>query len=405
MSALFIACGSSDPVDQGGGGGAACPAGATSCSGICRDLLTDTANCGACGNACTGGTVCDQGTCAATCSTGLTSCNGACVNLASDTSHCGSCGTTCKATERCNASKCEQVCADGQAICNQACVSIATDKANCGGCGIACVGNQTCTGGRCIPPECPDGQRLSDDQGTCVACKAPVDLGAVNFWRLDESNLATPVADTGTSATKANGTYLGTNPEVVLGTSTEAYDGNKSLTVRAKTVSSGVLVEPYAMPTAELSVSMWLRVAPTTVGYALFAYASPNPGGSGNAFTILRPNGPGGLVAYVGSGFYETGAVTPDTGAWNMLVVTWSSTTKAVTIYLNGEQAATGTVDSTFTTNGRLYLGQEQDAPPPAAPALDMNQAFAGALDDVAVFDRVLTAEEVKEAYRGYRCR
>jgi hypothetical protein len=41
-----------------------CPAGQTSCAGVCVDLSTSETDCGACGNACTGGGVCNDGVCA-----------------------------------------------------------------------------------------------------------------------------------------------------------------------------------------------------------------------------------------------------------------------------------------------------------------------------------------------------
>jgi hypothetical protein len=41
-----------------------CPAGQTNCSGVCKNLQTDAANCGTCGHACTDGTpVCMGGAC------------------------------------------------------------------------------------------------------------------------------------------------------------------------------------------------------------------------------------------------------------------------------------------------------------------------------------------------------
>lgn len=45
-----------------GGGGAGEPC-STSCGGVCVNLQTDPAHCGACTNACTGGQACQQGTC------------------------------------------------------------------------------------------------------------------------------------------------------------------------------------------------------------------------------------------------------------------------------------------------------------------------------------------------------
>jgi hypothetical protein len=58
-----------------------CPNGQTSCGGICTDLTSDPANCGACGTACNVGDNCVAGQCSAGMG-GMTGCNGlvACLN-------------------------------------------------------------------------------------------------------------------------------------------------------------------------------------------------------------------------------------------------------------------------------------------------------------------------------------
>ncbi|HLD80779.1 MAG TPA: NosD domain-containing protein, partial [archaeon] len=65
------------------------PSGQTDCSGTCRNLQTDNSNCGSCGNACTGGTVCHQGQCLSSLSItscGVLSTNGLTYVLTSDIS-------------------------------------------------------------------------------------------------------------------------------------------------------------------------------------------------------------------------------------------------------------------------------------------------------------------------------
>lgn len=106
--------------------GASCTAGACSCDGglilcgsACSDTSTDPANCGMCGNACSGGEVCNMGTCSATCGA-LTACNGACVNLDADPNHCGACDNPCALGQTCVAGACS---------CGSASVSFSGDVA------------------------------------------------------------------------------------------------------------------------------------------------------------------------------------------------------------------------------------------------------------------------------------
>lgn len=57
----------------------------------CTDLKSDEANCGSCGNVCTIGTFCFNGTCK--CLEGETLCGGRCVDTSFDPNNCGKCGS------------------------------------------------------------------------------------------------------------------------------------------------------------------------------------------------------------------------------------------------------------------------------------------------------------------------
>src|SRR5262249_28532309 len=77
-----------------------CKTGYGDCNGMVSDgcetnLRTSNTDCGTCGNACTGGPTCQDGTCAATCGPPLTNCGGTCANLLTSVSHCGGCNVAC----------------------------------------------------------------------------------------------------------------------------------------------------------------------------------------------------------------------------------------------------------------------------------------------------------------------
>jgi hypothetical protein len=138
-----------------------CDAGATACNGKCVDTSSDMNNCGGCGNSCFdggifidagdaggGSTQCLQGACTLVCSGGLKKCNGDCVDTMSDTNNCGQCGNACSGNQTCVNGLC---CATGQSNCNGTCADLQTDPNNCGTCGNKCPNNSpTCAGGVCV---------------------------------------------------------------------------------------------------------------------------------------------------------------------------------------------------------------------------------------------------------------
>ena len=160
------------------GGGActvfACVAGWADCdkaagNGCEVSTTTDIANCGACGNACSGNNgaaSCVASQCRINCAMGFGNCDGNVANgcestLASDAKNCGACGYACApahATANCTNSVCGIASCDlGWADCNHnpadGCeINLNGDSANCGACGTVCPSanaNAQCNGGVC----------------------------------------------------------------------------------------------------------------------------------------------------------------------------------------------------------------------------------------------------------------
>jgi expansin (peptidoglycan-binding protein) len=91
---------------SGAGTGGGCPVGQLDCNGICADVQTDAANCGACGKACPTDRPCLGGMCQ--CPSGTTKCGEDCVDVQTDQANCGMCGTACMAGTPCLAGNCTQ---------------------------------------------------------------------------------------------------------------------------------------------------------------------------------------------------------------------------------------------------------------------------------------------------------
>src|SRR4051812_18605302 len=81
----------------------------TMCGDTCANLVSDNDNCGACGNACGTGEVCDNSQCTAVvgeCPTGQMSCSGTCKDTQVDSNNCGACDVACATGYTCGAGVC-----------------------------------------------------------------------------------------------------------------------------------------------------------------------------------------------------------------------------------------------------------------------------------------------------------
>lgn len=126
---------------------------------FCASLLSDNANCGACGRVCSAATSCVAGTCqvpssgdggSVGCAPFQSAClvggTGAtfCASLQSDNDNCGACGNACPGGTYCAAGVCGGVtCGSGESLCQRPsggsfCATLEFDPLNCGTCNHVC---------------------------------------------------------------------------------------------------------------------------------------------------------------------------------------------------------------------------------------------------------------------------
>lgn len=139
-SANCGACGNACAPDQECANGS-CNLCSAFCGGECVDLDWHPFNCGACGNVCPLSQVCEWGACVPC----TTLCEGICTYIGS-TANCGACGNVCLVSESCE----NGACVPCATLCAGECADLDTDVLNCGACGNACSPGETCTSGSCL---------------------------------------------------------------------------------------------------------------------------------------------------------------------------------------------------------------------------------------------------------------
>ena len=180
----------------------------------------------------------------------------------------------------------------------------------------------------------------------------------------------------------------------VLDRSGNGYHGNNSgavptigkvgqgLSFSSSGSANNVLTSSFAALTSTLTMSAWIY--PTSYPSERFTIVL----GSGAFYMSL--NSDGSLQTYwygkSSEGYHSSGASTVPLNEWSHVVVVWN--TDGPYLYVNGvlknNIASTGTV----APNGVINIGAENTA-----------RQFLGKIDEVRVYNRALTADEIKQLY------
>jgi len=216
-----------------------------------------------CYSACTGGRIRNTQTCVCECPVGQNECAGKCVNFLTDTSNCGSCGNVCPSGTVCSNGICSTTCGAGLTNCPPTgCVDLTSNPANCGTCGHACPANASCVGGTCtcltgfVPctttggtfmcvAACPNGQVPTP--GTCTGCSCPTGTTACPTGTVT----ATTICCTSTTQTCC-GTGTGQSPTCCNNGSTVCCNGFCETPTTTSTTCNGVCC-PTSPPSACVS--------------------------------------------------------------------------------------------------------------------------------------------------------
>ena len=185
-----------------------------------------------------------------------------------------------------------------------------------------------------------------------------------------------------------NGSLRG-SPEFVNGEVGQAlnFDGD----------SDYVIINSFSdFPSDEISVSFWMNTDDRTKAGSPISYAHSS---NNNAFLIS--NYRDFNVSAAGNSTNRT-RISANDGNWHQITCTWQSETGEVRLYKDGflEISRDFTQGLTIPQGGALVFAQEQDS---VGGTFDVTQAFKGLLDEVRLYDRALTEQEIQNDFVNQR--
>lgn len=196
-----------------------------------------------------------------------------------------------------------------------------------------------------------------------------------------------------------DGTYVneGTKKDLKLtvsgeGAKVEASDLTAlgdSLSLADKTKDFDVSVDKAVDSQQKYSISLWVKSDDKNPGEktALLQFAD-----QGRTLLYQRANGE--FVSYVGGNDIPLGN-DPKRGSWEHLVLTKTGDPRNVTLYVNGQKTGAGAWSENLPAGMmKLIIGEHKNPN-------DMSR-FQGKIDELCVFDTVLTEQQVKQLYASY---
>jgi len=206
--------------------------------------------------------------------------------------------------------------------------------------------------------------------------------GLVSYWPFDEGSGSTTANDAvnGNHGTIYGATYTTDKAPVIGNDYALAFDGNDYVQV----------ANSSTLESSAVTVAAWVKSSsPGTYGYILAKGAS----GCTAASYALYTGGPGGLYFYIfnGSSYVRSpngGSLAWD-GQWHHVAGTYDGS--VVRLYVDGDDIDSGTATTTgigysLPTTNDFFVGAYRGS---------CNLHFNGLIDEVHVWNRALSADEV----------
>ncbi|MDQ2903302.1 MAG: DUF5127 domain-containing protein [Chloroflexota bacterium] len=233
-------------------------------------------------------------------------------------------------------------------------------------------------------------EALLTQQGTALAAPADITSGLVGYWKLDEGS-GTNAADS--SGNGNNGTLSG-GP---------AWTTGKIGTALSFNGGTGVDIHRSVLNTSgSYSVAAWVQLTNignwstavsqdgTTISGFFLQYTNPGAGADGGkfAFSVVSADSTGGTSVRA------TSAFTPLANRWYHLVGIHDAGSNQIKLYVNGTLVATRSVVPAWNATGETVIGHAKWG----GGSVDF---WPGLIDDVRVYNRVLSDQDVRDIYNA----
>ena len=218
--------------------------------------------------------------------------------------------------------------------------------------------------------------------------------GLVGYWTFDGKTVhwnTGKIDDVSGNGNTGQMIGMSTSTSVVIGKigqalsfNGKAYGSGQS---EVQVASSSSLFFPAG---SSFSVSAWIKPH-NTVSPSQMIYLSSGTESQHHWELILDPSNRFRFGQYVPNYSLNSSFVVPN-GTWHQVVATYNYPSNTLTLYGDGTFLVTGNPGVTlYGGSGLRYLGvdiQQQDDPP-----------FSGAMDDVRIYNRALSPQEVAQLY------
>ena len=210
----------------------------------------------------------------------------------------------------------------------------------------------------------------------------------VGYWKLDEDS-GTTVADS-----SGNGNEGTLNGDPAWSPDTPSVHFSNSHALDFDGIDDYVAIDGVADDVSvDITIAFWVKADSGSTKRTLVA---ANTAAKDNVFILSIYEDDTYRIYDAGGGGWEgdTGADVAD-GTWHHLAYTSDGSTGR--LYVDGEEKATHTPDYNFSSDDLWSLGQEWDSV--------ISELLDGILDDVRIYNRVLSAAEIQALADGYDVR